>query len=79
MVVRFLYGSSTNLRRCMAVPQRTTTVNDGGITDAHDATTVRYGACTVKPVAPIVYGLMVIMIMIFGEMFSLFGSRTSIL
>ena len=71
MVVRFLYGSSTNLRRCMAVPLRTTTVNDGGITDAHDATTVRYGACSVKPVAPraptIVYGLMVIMIMILGE------------
>ena len=50
----------------MAVPLRTTRVNDGGITDAHDATMVRYGACTVEPVAPgaptIVYGSIVIMI-----------------
>ena len=26
-----------NQRRCMAVPLRTTSVNDGGITDNHDA------------------------------------------
>ena len=67
MFVRFLYGSSTTPRRCMALLQRTTGVNDGGITDNHDATTVRDGACTVKPVepwAPIVYGLMMLVIMI---------------
>ena len=35
----FLQGSSTNLGQCMAVPLRTRRVIDGGITDAHDATT----------------------------------------
>ena len=69
-----------NPRRYMAVPLRTTRVNDGGVTDNHDATTVRYGACTVKPRAPtIVYGLIVIVIMIFGLMFNPFGGRESIL
>ena len=61
--VRFLYES--------------TTVHDGTTTDnkgkrrwhygQHDATTVRYGACMVKPIASraptIACGLMVIMIM----------------
>ena len=37
-----VYGGTTTDKR----------VNDGGITDAHGATTVRYDACTVKPVAP---------------------------
>ena len=71
MLVRFLYCSSTNSRRCMAVSLRTTRVNHGGITNDHDATTVRYSACTVKPVAlrtpTIAYGLTVAMIMIFGN------------
>ena len=53
------------------VPPPTRRVNDDGITDAHDATTARYGACTAKPAAPraalIVYGLVLIMIMIFGD------------
>ena len=79
MIVRFLHGSSTNPRRCMAVPQRTTRVNDGGITDNHDATTVRNSACTVQPVAPraptIAYGLMMIVMMIFGILFNLFGEK----
>ena len=48
----------------MAVPLRTARAYDGGITDANDATTVLYVACTVEPVAPraptIVYCLMVI-------------------
>ena len=39
--------------------------------DAHNATTVRYSACSVQLVAPqaptIVYGLMMIMIMIFWD------------
>ena len=55
----------------MAVPLRTTRVNDSGIMDAHDATTVRYGACTVKPVAPwaptIALGLVKPIIIIFGD------------
>ena len=67
----------------MVVPLRTTRVNDGDITDNHHASTVRYDAYTVKPVAPraptVVYDLMVIVIMIFGIMFNLFGGRDSIL
>ena len=43
---------------------------NGGITDAHDAPKVQYGACMVKPVVPeapkIVCCLMVIMILIFA-------------
>ena len=39
----------------------------------HNATTVQYSACMVKPVEPrapkIVYGLMGIMIIIFGDNF----------
>ena len=70
-VAMFLYSSSTNSRRSKAVPLRTTTVNDSGITDAHNATTVRYGVFTVNPVVPraptIVYGLMVFKIMIFED------------
>ena len=80
--VRFPYGSSKNPRRYMAVPLRTTRTDDGGIADNQDATTVRYGACTVKPVAPrapmIVFGLMAIVRMIFGIIFNLFGDRESI-
>ena len=71
-----------NQRRCMPVPLRTTRKNDGGITDNHDATTVRYGTCMVKSVAPrtpmIVWGLMMIVILIFVLMFNLFGGRESI-
>ena len=35
-----MYGGTTTYNK----------VNDGGITEAHDATTVRYGAFTVKPI-----------------------------
>ena len=62
--LRCLYGSFTKSRQCMAVLLGTTRVNEGGITDAYNATMFGYGAVTVKPVVPraptIVYGLMVI-------------------
>lgn len=71
MFVPFLYGSSTNSRRFMAGPLRTTRVNHGGITGAHDATAARYGASTIKLIGPrvpmIVYGLSVIIIVTFGD------------
>ena len=67
----------------MAVPPRTTQVNDGGVMDNHDATTIRYGECTVRPAAPraptIVCCLILIVIMNFGIRFNLFGGRESIL
>ena len=37
------FSSSTNSRRWMVVPLRTKRVNDGGITEAHDATTIGVG------------------------------------
>ena len=71
MYVRFLHSSSSNSRRCMAIPLRTTRINDDGITFAYDATMVRYGACMVKPVVPraptIACGLVVIMIINLGD------------
>ena len=55
----------------MAVPPRKTRVNHDGLADAHDAFKVRYGACTIKPVAPwaptIVYGLTEIMVITFRD------------
>ena len=66
LCVLFLYGSSTNSRQCISVPLWITRVNDGGITIP-----IRYGTCTVKLIAArattIGYGLMVIMIMLFGD------------
>ena len=54
----------------MVTPQ-TTKVSHSGITDAYDATTVRYDACMIKPVArwapTIFYGLKVMMVMTFGD------------
>ena len=62
--VRFQYEFTT-----VCGDTTTDNIGKGGITDARDATTVQYGACTVEPVVPwapmIVYGLMVIMI--FGD------------
>ena len=51
--------------------------------DNHDATTIRYGECTVRMAAPralsIVCCLILIVIMNFGIRFNLFGGRESIL
>ena len=66
MFIRFLYASVRSVYEFMAMHGGTTT-DHGGIRDAHNAAAVRYGASTIKPVAPpaltIVYGLTVVLMM----------------